>query len=121
LVVGMMPRKDELLRDEAAVRKGIEDLARFLESRRLRNVMVNLFQEFHHPTRIDHGIFREPFGAAKKAQLAAWFKAIAPAIEIGLVSNHLNGSEVDFPGCDVQMIHEAVPVPSRGFVVNTET
>lgn len=121
LVVGMMPRKDELLRDEAAVRKGIEDLARFLEARRLRNVMVNLFQEFHHPTRIDHDIFREPFGAAKKARLAEWFKAIAPAIEVGIVSNHLNGSTTDFPGCDIAMIHEEVPIPARGFVVNTET
>jgi sugar phosphate isomerase/epimerase len=121
LVIGMMPRKDELLRDEAAVRKGIEDLATLLESRGLRNVMVNLFQEFHHPTRIDHDIFREPFGDAKKAQLTAWFKAIAPNVEVGIVPNHLNGSRPEYPGCDIVMIHEGMPIPERGFIVNTET
>ena len=121
LVVLMMPRKDQLLRDEAAVKNAIENVARFLETRRLRNVMVNLFQEFHHPTRIDHELFREPDGAQKKAKLAQWWKAQAPAIEVGVVPNHLNGSPVDFPGCDVQMLHEEMPIPERGFVVNTET
>jgi hypothetical protein len=121
LVVLMMPRKDQLLRDEAAIQRAIENSASFFESRGLRNVMVNLYQEFHHPTRVDHDIFREPDGAAKKAKLAGWWKAIAPAIEVGIVPNHLNGSPVDFPGCDVQMIHEELPIPARGYVVNTET
>lgn len=121
LVVLMMPRKDQLLRDEAAVQRAVESVASFLEQRRLRNVMVNLFQEFDHPTRIDHEVFREPDGAAKKARLAAWWKAKAPRIEVGLVPNHQNGSAVDFPGCDIQMIHEDMPLPERGFVVNTET
>ncbi len=121
LVVLMMPRKDQLLRDEAAVKNAVESVARFLEARRLRNVMVNLYQEFHHPTRVDHEVFREPDGAAKKAQLAQWWKAQAPAIEVGIVPNHLNGSAVDFPGCDIQMIHEELPIPEHGFVVNTET
>jgi hypothetical protein len=120
-VVLMMPRKDELLRDEAAVRQAIESSARFLEERGLRNVIVNLYQEFNHPTRIDHEIFREPDGAAKKAQLAAWFDAIAPDIEVGIVSNHLSGSGMDFPGCDVRMYHEAVPIPDGAFSLNTET
>ena len=121
LVVLMMPRKDQLLRDEAAVQRAIEESARFLQTRGLRNVMVNLYQEFHHPTRIDHEVFREPDGAAKKAKLAGWWKAKAPAIEIGIVPNHLNGSPVDFPGCDIQMLHEEMPIPATGFVVNTET
>lgn len=121
LVVLMMPRKDQLLRDEAAVQRAVETSARWMVERNLRNVMVNLYQEFHHPTRIDHDIFREPDGAAKKARLAGWWKAIAPTIEVGIVPNHLNGSPVDFPGCDVQMVHEAMAMPERGFVVNTET
>jgi len=121
LVVLMMPRKDQLLRDEAAVRRAVEESAAFLESRRLRNVMVNLFQEFHHPTRIDHEIFREPDGASKKAKLTEWWKAKAPSIEVGVVPNHLNGSPVEYPGCDVMMIHEELPMPPHGFVVNTET
>jgi len=117
----LMPRKDEYLRDEAAVQRAIQETGRFLEQRRLRNVMVNLFQEFNHPTRIDHEILREPDGARKKAQLAAWFKAEAPAIEVGLVANHTTGAEVGFPGADVQMLHESVPYPETGFVLNTET
>ncbi len=117
----LMPRKDEYLTDENAVRKAIEETGQFLEERGLRNVMVNLFQEFNHPTRIDHEILREPDGARKKAQLAQWFKAKAPAIEVGLVSNHLTGSPVDFPGCDVEMLHESVPWPAKGFVLNTES
>lgn len=99
------------------MKNAIENVARFLETRRLRNVMVNLYQEFHHPTRIDHELFREPDGAQKKAKLAQWWKAI----EVGVVPNHLNGSPVDFPGCDVQMLHEEMPIHERGFVVNTET
>lgn len=121
LVAVAMPRKDELLRDEAAVRSAIEDLARFLESRRLRNVLVCLFHEFGHPTRIDHEIFREPDGAAKKARLAAWFHAIAPDIETGIVSNHLTSREEPIEGCVVRMIHEETPVPESGFVLNCET
>lgn len=120
-VVVMMPRKDQLLEDEAAVRRAIEETGRLLERRKLRNVMVNLYQEFHHPTRIDHEIFREPDGEAKKARLAQWFKAEAPGIEVGIVPNHLNGSKVDFPGCDVQMFHEAMSIPESGFALNTET
>ncbi|MBL9077455.1 MAG: hypothetical protein JNL08_08130 [Planctomycetes bacterium] len=121
LVVLMMPRKDQLLRDEAAVRRAIEQTAALLQTRGLRNVIVNLFQEFHHPTRIDHEVFREPDGAAKKARLTGWFHAVAPDIEVGIVPNHLNGSPVDYPGADVMMIHEAMPLPDHGFVVNTET
>lgn len=117
----MMPRKDQLLTDEAAVRHAVEETARFLEERKLRNVLVNLFQEFHHPSRIDHAIFREPDGDAKKQRLTQWFKALAPAIEVGICPNHLNGSPAEYTGCDVIMIHEDMPIPDHGFVLNTET
>lgn len=117
----MMPRKDELVRDEAGVERAISATAELLENRKLRNVMVNLYQEFNHPTRIDHDIFREPDGEQKKARLTAWFKARAPAIEVGVCPNHLSGSKVDYPGCDVQMFHEAMPIPATGFALNTET
>ncbi len=117
----MMPRKDELLRDEAAVRRGIEETARFLAQRQLNNVFVNLYQEFNHPLRVDHEIFREPDGAAKKARLTTWFKAQAPDIEVGICPNHQTGSPVDYPGCEVRLFHEAMPIPETGFAVNTET
>ncbi|MCK6446379.1 MAG: hypothetical protein L6Q99_08315 [Planctomycetes bacterium] len=117
----MMPRKDQLLTDEAAVRNAVEETARFLEERKLRNVLVNLFQEFHHPSRIDHAIFREPDGDTKKQRLTQWFKAFAPSIEVGICPNHLNGSPPEYTGCDVIMIHEDMPLPDHGFVLNTET
>lgn len=120
-VVGLMPRKDELLRDEAAVKNAYVQLGGFFESKGLRNVMVNLFQEFHHPTRIDHEIFREPEGERKKALLTSWFKQAAPHIETGICPNHLTGSPFDYPGCEVKFFQEGMPIPTSGFSVNTET
>ncbi len=120
-VTVLMPRKDEFLKDEAAVQRAIVQTGEFLESRQLRNVMVNLFQEFHHPTRIDHELLREPDGERKKALMTSWLKAVAPAIEVGVVPNHLSGSKVDYPGADVQMFHEDMPIPQSGFALNTET
>lgn len=120
-IVVLMPRKDELLRDDAAVQRAYEETGRFLEEHGLRNVMVNLFQEFNHPTRIDHELFREPDGDRKKAQITQWFKSQAPRIEVGIVSNHLTGSPIDYTGCDVLMYHESVPIPAKGFAVNTES
>jgi hypothetical protein len=117
----MMPRKDELLRDEAAVHRAIEEVGKLLSEKKLGNVFVNIFQEFNHPTRIDHEIFREPDGAAKKAKLTAWLKAVAPNIEAGICPNHLTGSTVGYPGCEVLLFHEELPVPESGFSVNTET
>jgi len=117
----LMPRKDQILRDEAAVRRAIEETAAFLERRKLRNVVVNLFQEFHHPTRIDHEVFREPDGARKKVLLTSWFKAVAPEIEVGICPNHLGGSPAEYPDCELVLIHEAMPLPESGFVLNTET
>ena len=117
----MMPRKDEFLRDESAIRRGIEETGRLFSERRLKNVFVNLYQEFNHPLRVDHDIFREPDGAAKKARLTGWFKAVAPDIEVGICPNHQTGSPVDCPGCEVKLFHEAMPIPEAGFAVNTET
>src|SRR5690606_39426590 len=117
----LMPRKDQILRDEAAVRRAIEETAAFLERRKLRNVVVNLFQEFHHPTRIDHEVFREPDGARKKVLLTSWFKAVAPEIEVGICPNHLGGSPAEYPDCELVLIHEAMPLPESRFVLNTET
>jgi hypothetical protein len=117
----IMPRKDERLRDEAAVRRAIEETGRLFEEKKLRNVFVNLYQEFNHPFRVDHEIFREPDGAAKKAKVTAWFKAAAPGVEAGICPNHQTGSAVDYPGCEVQFFQEEMPVPEKGFAVNTET
>ncbi|MBL8803551.1 MAG: hypothetical protein JNN27_16235 [Planctomycetes bacterium] len=117
----MMPRKDEFLQDEAAVQRAIVESGQFLQARQLRNVMVNLFQEFNHGTRIDHEVLREPEGERKKALMTSWFKAVAPDIEVGVTPNHQTGSKVDYPGADVQMFHEDMPIPANGFALNTET
>lgn len=120
-LVLFMPRKDELLRDEAAVKKATEETGRLLAERGLRNVFVNLYQEFNHALRADHEIFREPDGAAKKSRLTGWFKAVAPDVEVGICPNHLTGSSVDYPGSEVMFFQEAMPIPDHGFAVNTET
>jgi len=116
-----MPRKDEGLRDEAAVKRGIEETAKVLADNKLRNVFVNLYQEFSHPYRSDHEIFQEPDGAAKKAKLTGWFKAVAPEVEVGICPNHESGSTVDYPGCEVMFFQEGMPIPESGFAVNVET
>lgn len=120
-IVLMMPRKDELVRDEAGVRQAIESSGRLLTERGLKNVFVNIYQEFDHPLRVDHEIFREPNGAEKKARLTAWFKAVAPDVEAGICPNHLSGSQVSYPGCEVEFYHEGMPIPAQGFAVNSET
>ena len=98
-----------------------EETGRLLAERKLRNVFVNLYQEFNHPFRVDHEIFREPDGAAKKAKLTGWFKAVAPDIEAGICPNHQTGSPVDYPGCEVRFFQEKMPIPEGGFAVNAET
>lgn len=117
----LQPRKDQELRDEAAVKKALQETGRFLTGRGLKNVLVNLMHEFSHQERADHDILREPDGPAKKAKLAAWFHAVAPEIETGICPNHKSGSLVDYPGVQVRFFQEEMPIPEHGFVVNTET
>ena len=62
--VGLLsPRKDNELKDEAAVRRAIEETAKFLVARGLRNVFVDLCHEFNADritNRLDHDILHEP-------------------------------------------------------------
>ncbi|SIO65665.1 hypothetical protein SAMN05444166_7782 [Singulisphaera sp. GP187] len=117
----LQPRKDQELRDEAAVKRAIEETGRFLTERHLKNVFVNLMHEFSHLERADHEILREPDGPAKKAKLVAWFHATAPDVEAGVCPNHKSGSLVDYPGVQIRFFQEEMPIPAHGFVVNTET
>lgn len=111
---------DQELEDETAVRHAIETTARTLRMRGLRNVFVDLAYEFDHPTRIDHEIYREPDGAAKKARMAAWFHDLAPDIAVGVTTAAESKGSRDFPGMDVRMIQKGDPIPAQGFVVDTE-
>jgi hypothetical protein len=122
VMVGLCtPRKDQDFYDEAAVQTAIEEAARFLSEHGLKNVFVDLMHEFSHPERIDHAIFREPDGAAKKTRLTEWFKAIASDIEVGVCPDEESGTADSYPGMDVRIIQKKMPIPDGGFVVNVET
>ena len=120
--VGVLsPRKDQDLYDEAAIRRAIEETARFLVRRNLKNVFVDLMHEFDQPDRIDHEILREPDGASKKTKLTKWFKDVAPDIEAGVCPTVGSDTADTYPGMEVRIIQKQAPIPSEGFVVNVET
>lgn len=114
-------RKDQELEGDGAIRRAVEDLAHFLEDRKLRNVFIDLVHEFDHTARMDQAMFREPGGPEKKAQLTAWFKAIAPEIEVGVCPYEKSKTTDTFPGMEVRIIQKEMEIPSTGFVVNVET
>ena len=121
VMVGLLsPRKDQDLYDEPAIRRAVEESARFLRDRKLRNVFVDLVHEFNNPERIDHPLLREPDGPAHKAKLAGWFRAIAPEIETGVCPSEDTETADEYPGMDVRIIQKAMPIPPTGFVVNVE-
>lgn len=121
VMVGLFsPRKDQELADEAAIRRAIEETGRFLTERQLKNVFVDLVHEFDH-SRIDQELFREPDGAAKKAKLSAWFKSVAPEIEVGICPYEKSMTADEYPGMEVRIIQKEMPIPAEGFVVNVET
>jgi len=120
VMVGLFsPRKDQELQDEAAVRRAIEETARFLSERRLHNVFVDVMHEYNH-RRIDLEIFREPHGAEKKARLTSWFSAIAPEIEAGVCPTHNSNTADHYPGMGIRLIQKEAKIPAEGFVVNVE-
>lgn len=122
VMVGLFThRKDQEFYDDAAVQRAVEDAARFLSERRLKNIFVDIMHEYSHPVNADREIFREPEGEAKKAKLTAWFKAVAPDIEVGVCPDIDSGTGTSYPGMDVRIIQKQMPIPSEGFVVNVET
>ena len=122
VMVGLFsPRKDEFLCDQQAIQTAIEETARFLVDRKLKNVFVDILHEFDHTQRIDQEIFREPDGAAKKAILTNWFKAVAPDIEVGVCPYEKSSTTDTYPGMEVRIIQKGMPIPASGFVVNVET
>lgn len=122
VMVGLFThRKDQEFYDDEAVERAIEEAAALLRDRRLKNVFVDIVHEFSHPRGMDKEIFREPDGEAKKAKLTAWFKAIAPDVEVGVCPDASSGTGDSYPGMDVRLIQKAMPIPREGFVVNVET
>lgn len=122
VMVGLFThRKDQEFYDDAAIQRAIEESARFLSEQKLKNVFVDIVHEFSHPGQMDKEIFREPNGEAKKARLTAWFKSIAPDIEVGICPDINSGTGDSYPGMDVCIIQKQMPIPATGFVVNVET
>jgi len=122
VMVGLFThRKDQEFYDEAAIKRAVEEAARFLSERRLKNTFVDIIHEFSHPERMDQEIFREPDGGAKKAKLTRWFKAAAPDIEVGVCPDIDSGTGNSYPGMEVRIIQKEMPIPAEGFVVNVET
>jgi hypothetical protein len=122
VMVGLIsPRKDQDFYDEAAIQNGIENAARFLKERKLKNVFVDIAHEYSHGERMDHALLREPDGEKKKMKLTKWFKDIAPDIEVGICPDIDSGTPDSYPGMDVRIIQKQMPIPSSGFIVNVET
>ena len=122
VMVGLFsPRKDQEFYDEKAIHRAVEEAGRFLMERKLKNVFVDILHEFDHSERIDPEIFREPDGAAKKAKLTRWFKAVAPDIEGGVCPYEKSATADTYPGMEVRIIQKGMGIPSSGFVVNVET
>jgi hypothetical protein len=114
------PRKDQDFYDGAAMRRAVEETARFLTNKKLNNVFVNLVDEFNDPTLADKLLIREPDGEQKKALITAWFKAIAPRIPAGIGPYWKTGTADTYPTMDVRIIEKGMPIPKEGFVVNVE-
>lgn len=114
------PRKDQDFYDESDMRKAIEETARFLKEKKLRNVFVNLCDEFNHPLYAEKILIREPDGAKKKDQMTAWFKAIAPDIEVGVGPHWKSGTDYAYPTQDLQIMQKGMAIPRTGFAINVE-
>jgi len=114
------PRKDQDFYDDADMRRAVEETARFLVEKKLRNVFVNLVDEFNHPLTADKLLIREPDGPQKKAKITGWFKAIASEIPAGIGPHWKSGTADSYPTMDVRIIQKGMPIPKQGFVVNVE-
>ncbi|WP_373649856.1 hypothetical protein [Schlesneria sp. DSM 10557] len=121
VMIGVIaPRKDQDFHDDKAIQTAIEETARFLKEKGLRNVFVNLCDEFNHPLTADKLLIREPDGPQKKDQLTAWFKAIASDIPVGVGPHWKSGTSDEYPTMDVRIIQKGMAIPKEGFVVNVE-
>ncbi len=117
VMVGLIsPRKDQELKDEAAFQRAIEETARFLTERKLRNVFVDLVHEYNNPriiARLDHDLMHEPNGADKKAKMTKWFKKFAPDVPVGVCPSWKSGTDDTYPGMDVRIIQKGADIRTR--------
>jgi hypothetical protein len=122
VMIGVItPGKDQDFYDDAALRTAVEETARLLRQKRLKNVFVNLVDEFNDPLHAHKLLIREPDGAKKKAMITGWFKAIAPHIPAGIGPCWKSGTADSYPTMEVRIIQKGMPIPKKGFVVNFES
>ena len=69
-------RQDQVLEDEAAVRAGVVNVARWIRENGFTNVVLEVANEFNHPG-FDHPILRTAEGEAKLIRLA---REVAPGL-----------------------------------------
>lgn len=62
-------RQDQVLRNEAALRRAVAETARWLRRQGYRHVMLEIANEFHHPG-YDHGLLQDPAGVAALIEVA---------------------------------------------------
>ena len=121
VMIGVItPRKDQDFYDDNDIQMAIEETARLLKEKKLRNVFVNLCDEFNHPLYAEKLLIREPDGAQKKAKMTSWFKAVAPDINVGIGPHWKSGTEDVYHSMDLRIIQKGMAIPKEGFVVNIE-
>lgn len=123
MVIGVgvfTPRNVANMQGEAALRRALQETARFLKDRGLRNVFVDIMHEYNH-RRVAPDIFKEPNGPEKKAKLAAWFKEVNKEVPVGVCATIERGTDPYFPGADVNIIQKTMPIPAKGFTINIES
>lgn len=123
MVVGVgifTPRNVANLQGEDAYKRAVQEVARFLKERRLRNVFVDIMHEYNH-RRVIPEIFKEPGGPQKKATLHRWFKEVNPEVPLGICATIDRDTDPFYPGSDVNIIQKTMPIPESGFTINIET
>lgn len=121
VMIGVLsPRKEQDFYDDQALKNAVQNTAKLLEDKQLRNVFVDLCHEFDSPLRMDNPALREPDGPIKKDRLQAWFKEVAPQIEAGVCPHWKSKTKDSYPTMDVRIIQKTMPIPQTGWVVNVE-
>lgn len=95
-------RQDQLLQDEGAVRRALENTARWLKTSGFRNVVLEIANEFGHPG-FNHSILKTPAGQVELIHLA---KQAAPDLLVSTsgLGDGTVASEVA-RACDFLLIH----------------
>ncbi|MEM2342201.1 MAG: hypothetical protein QXI67_06195 [Candidatus Bathyarchaeia archaeon] len=119
--------KDHNLKDEKAIEKACRETARFLYNNGLRNVFIDIVNEYGSE-RYHHSIFKR--GVEEKARLHQWIKEEAPLFcgisDVRIGDLFVRGDEkykefLDYPGADIILLHNYVePLDVPKILINNE-